>query len=85
MRQYVTNNWQKEETQTIVNNLLELPDFTKYAEEISLSEKQDKANADIIANFANYLIDKDLKCTPLKTLQGLIWKDGFTTAKLKGQ
>ncbi|XP_034663154.1 enolase-phosphatase E1 isoform X2 [Drosophila subobscura] len=38
----------------------------------------------IIAGFVRYLIDKDLKVTPLKTLQGLIWQQGYETGELRG-
>lgn len=30
-------------------------------------------------------MDEDAKATPLKTLQGLIWEDGYRTGVLKGQ
>lgn len=36
------------------------------------------------ANYVRHLIALDRKMTPLKTLQGMIWEEGFTSGKLKG-
>jgi enolase-phosphatase E1 len=38
-----------------------------------------------VAGYARWLIDQDRKATPLKTLQGLIWEEGFRNGDLRGQ
>ncbi|XP_034132602.1 enolase-phosphatase E1 isoform X2 [Drosophila guanche] len=43
-----------------------------------------EVDVQIITGFVRYLIDKDLKVTPLKTLQGLIWQQGYETGELRG-
>ena len=35
--------------------------------------------------FGQWLIARDSKCTPLKTLQGKIWQHGFTSGELRGE
>jgi enolase-phosphatase E1 len=35
--------------------------------------------------FGQWLIARDSKCTPLKTLQGKIWQQGFTSRELRGE
>jgi len=35
--------------------------------------------------FGQWLIARDSKCTPLKTLQGKIWQQGFTSGELRGE
>lgn len=36
------------------------------------------------AKYVRHLIDADRKLTPLKTLQGMIWEEGFRSGELKG-
>jgi enolase-phosphatase E1 len=40
---------------------------------------------DGITAYARWLMDQDRKATPLKTLQGLIWEEGFRAGHLRGQ
>ena len=35
--------------------------------------------------YAQWLIERDSKCTPLKSLQGKIWQQGFTSGELRGE
>lgn len=37
------------------------------------------------AMYGQWLIAKDSKCTPLKTLQGKIWQQGYASGELKGE
>jgi enolase-phosphatase E1 len=37
------------------------------------------------AAYGQWLIARDSKCTPLKSLQGKIWQQGYTSGELKGQ
>jgi enolase-phosphatase E1 len=45
------------------------------------------SESDIVsaARFGLWLIDRDSKAAPLKTLQGLIWQEGYRSGKLQGQ
>jgi enolase-phosphatase E1 len=40
---------------------------------------------DSIATYVHWLIDRDRKSTGLKTLQGKIWREGYTNGTLKSQ
>jgi enolase-phosphatase E1 len=35
--------------------------------------------------YGEWLIERDSKCTPLKSLQGKIWQQGFTSGELRGE
>jgi enolase-phosphatase E1 len=35
--------------------------------------------------YCQWLIEKDSKCTPLKTLEGKIWLEGFASGELRGE
>ncbi len=37
------------------------------------------------AEYGQWLIARDSKCTPLKTLQGKIWQQGYASGELKGE
>jgi len=40
---------------------------------------------DAVANYVNWLIDRDRKSTGLKSLQGKIWREGYEAGTLKSQ
>jgi enolase-phosphatase E1 len=42
------------------------------------------ASVDAIANYVSWLIDRDRKTTPLKSLQGKIWDEGYHKGDLRG-
>jgi enolase-phosphatase E1 len=45
----------------------------------------DKDQLSSCAAYARWLIGRDSKCTPLKTLQGKIWQRGFANGELHGE
>ena len=52
--------------------------------EVRKIEKNENMNtADIIATFMRWM-DEDKKITPLKLLQGMIWKEGYEKGELQG-
>ncbi|MBS4049778.1 MAG: acireductone synthase [Methylomonas sp.] len=70
-----------------------LPDFVRrHAQDAEVTELLDAArqisgadldNEQLIAQFVDW-IDRDQKITPLKSLQGLIWQDGYRQGAFKG-
>jgi enolase-phosphatase E1 len=42
-------------------------------------------SAEAAAAYARWLMDQDRKLTPLKSLQGRIWAEGYATGRLRGQ
>lgn len=77
---YLQSSWDEPTTQALVQDLCNL---TEYGQFTGTTEK--KPTVEHIANFINYLIDKDLKVAPLKTLQGYVWAKGYADGTIKGQ
>ena len=48
-------------------------------------EDSASAQIDSAARYVGWLMDRDRKSTPLKTLQGLIWEQGFRRGNLVGE
>ncbi len=57
-------------------NGLEPPAWTDHAEEVRLHSS---------VAYGQWLITRDSKCTPLKSLQGKIWQQGFEGGELRGE
>ncbi len=47
--------------------------------------KLDENDPQTVVNYLNFLIDVDRKSTPLKSIQGRIWRDGYESGELKGR
>ncbi|MFL6332451.1 MAG: acireductone synthase [Pyrinomonadaceae bacterium] len=47
--------------------------------------RSDESQLEAVAAFARRLMDQDRKLTPLKTIQGRIWEEGYRSGELKGQ
>jgi enolase-phosphatase E1 len=65
-----------------VTDNLDNPDVIKILEEVKKIEGKDISVSEIISTLKKW-IDEDRKITPLKEIQGLIWKDGFEGGKIK--
>jgi enolase-phosphatase E1 len=50
-----------------------------------LEPKDAPRTIETVAAYVEWLIDRDRKSRPLKTLQGKIWEDGYATGALKGE
>lgn len=46
--------------------------------------KFDENTPEVIADYLRFLIEVDRKSTPLKSLQGKIWQEGYESGELKG-
>ena len=68
--------------------------FTQISDEISqlqiehqneqiYTENFDKTSPESVANYLKFLIEVDRKSTPLKSLQGNVWKRGYESNELK--
>ncbi len=49
------------------------------------SQETDEARLRSSVAYVHWLIAKDSKCTPLKTLQGKIWQQGYASGELHGE
>ncbi|XP_017467685.1 PREDICTED: enolase-phosphatase E1 [Rhagoletis zephyria] len=79
---FLEERWHDAETQRIVQDFRKLPQYKEY---FGGGDEQPAASAGNIASFVNFLIEKDLKLGPLKTLQGLVWEKGYASGNIKGQ
>jgi enolase-phosphatase E1 len=50
-----------------------------------LQESKPEAQLDSLVAYIHWLMDQDRKTTPLKSLQGKIWEDGYRTGRLRGE
>ncbi|KAH8330813.1 hypothetical protein KR067_007697 [Drosophila pandora] len=82
VEKFLKQSWDNEETKQIVEDLQQVPQYDDY--QATLSAHPAVVDVKVIAGFVRYLIDKDLKVTPMKTLQGLIWACGYASGELKG-
>lgn len=57
----------------------------EHANETAYGITFDEASPESVANYLKFLIDVDRKSTPLKSLQGKIWQQGYDAGELKGQ
>ncbi len=51
----------------------------------SLRDKPSEPRLESIVAYADWLMDRDRKSTPLKSLQGKIWEEGYLSGKLHSQ
>jgi enolase-phosphatase E1 len=49
------------------------------------NEEAKEAEMQSAADYCRWLIERDSKCTPLKSLQGMIWQAGYVSGELRGQ
>ncbi|XP_039970751.1 enolase-phosphatase E1 [Bactrocera tryoni] len=80
-KEFLEESWNNAETQKIVQDLRKLSQYKDYLGPV---DEQPTASPGNVASFVNFLIEKDLKVGPLKTLQGLIWAKGYANGNIKG-
>ncbi|EDW84756.1 uncharacterized protein Dwil_GK14286 [Drosophila willistoni] len=83
VEEYLKKEWDSDEIKQIVQDLQQVPSFEVYKATL-VDSSASSITVELITGFVRYLIDKDLKVTPLKTLQGLIWANGYESGELKG-
>jgi enolase-phosphatase E1 len=87
LKDFITRHREDEEIHSIVAAL-----FDEHAKDNSIdlpplrySDKLDEEQVETIAAYCHWLIDHDRKLTPLKTLQGQIWEEGYHSGELKSE
>jgi enolase-phosphatase E1 len=87
MAQFLQRHWAEDATQADIAGLMELhggelargtriPPWT--------ADSPESGQAAALA-YINWLMDHDVKCTPLKSLQGRIWLDGYKCGELRAE
>ena len=74
--------YSKEKLENFIKENKDKPEVQKILNDIKKEAGKDLTIDEIIQILKNW-IDEDKKITPLKEIQGLIWKEGFETGKLK--
>ena len=69
--------------QNLLNKVFDAWDQDTDPEALSLGQKYFKKNSESAIEYLSLLIKKDRKLTPLKELQGLIWRQGYDKKILK--
>ena len=74
--------YSKERIDTFIKENEDNPEVQRILDEVRKIEGKDLTVEEIIRTLKKW-IDEDRKIAPLKDIQGLIWKEGFETGKLK--
>jgi enolase-phosphatase E1 len=82
---FLRRHWDDQETQAELVQLLEENGRDVAQGAPSLSDAEAGTALDHAVAYLNWLIDRDRKSTPLKSLQGRIWQAGFAAGELKSQ
>jgi enolase-phosphatase E1 len=82
---FLKQHWDDQDTQDELLQLREenVRDVSQGAP--SLPESEDAAVLKSTVAYLNWLMDRDRKSTPLKSLQGRIWQAGFAAGELKSK
>lgn len=85
LKDFIKRNLADEEVRSIVMDL-----YDEHAKDKSIdlpplrcSDNLDEGQIEAIAVYCHWLMEHDRKLTPLKTIQGKIWEEGYRSGKLK--
>lgn len=88
MKTYLETHFEQEETQNVIKELRELAtkDTTEEKEGVVAipEEDQDKI-IEAVVDSVFWQIDNDRKTTPLKKIEGFIWREAYKTGKIQGE
>jgi len=87
MRPYLAEHLASIDVQSAVRDLLRenAEDARQGFDSPRLAEDAEIASLDDLVGYLHWLMDQDRKSTPLKTLQGKIWEDGYRKGILRSQ
>jgi enolase-phosphatase E1 len=90
VKEYLTRNWDAPEVQADLAQLRaeRAADVAQGLNPPAPPAPEDASLADQIGSavaYIHWLIDRDRKSTPLKAIQGRIWREGYQTGELLGQ
>eukprot|EP00736_Rhodelphis_marinus_P004617 Rmarinus@m.10184 len=80
--QFLKDTWETEETMKDVEGLQVVHKEVLSESPPALDKSSPKSLRESSVRFVQWLISKDKKVTPLKSLQGRIWKGGFASGEL---
>jgi enolase-phosphatase E1 len=87
LKDFITRHREDEEVRAIIADL-----FDEHAQDKSSdlpplcdSDYSDEGHIEAIVAYCQWLMEHDRKVTPLKTIQGKIWEEGYRSGELKGE
>jgi enolase-phosphatase E1 len=87
IRQYLTAHLSDEEMRPVIQQFREehLSDETAGLNPPALNLDSQPDQIETLGRYIDWLMDRDRKSTPLKTLQGVIWQAGYLAGELLGE
>ena len=87
MQGFLERHWEEPDVRADSDCLLKqfLLDREKTPEVVLFLEDTDSALRTSVLRYAKWLMDRDSKITPLKSLQGKIWHEGYANGELKSE
>jgi enolase-phosphatase E1 len=85
LQNFLDSHWQEPEVRADIAALKQQFDMDKTQAPSPWDDGSDEDQKSSALAYVNWLIDRDSKCTPLKSLQGKIWKEGYERGTLKGE
>jgi enolase-phosphatase E1 len=84
---FVRDNFQNEQVHALIEELRtrQQRDSQSGLRPPDWNEQDQEAELQSAAAYCRWLIEKDSKCTALKSLQGMIWQAGYASGELRGQ
>jgi len=75
---YISTNFENLESEI-------LQFISEHQKDLGYTDHFDPTSAKSVAKYLAFLIDADRKSTPLKSIQGKIWKEGYESGELKSE
>jgi enolase-phosphatase E1 len=87
LESFLREHFQDPEIQSLIQDLRAQHDLDERngLEPPGLLDNIEEARVRSSVSYAQWLIARDSKCTPLKSLQGKIWQQGFASGELRGE
>jgi enolase-phosphatase E1 len=85
MKDFVTEHFSDEEVQSAIAELHQEHAQDEPSNPPPLSEKSEPSGIAALVSYIHWLMERDKKSTPLKTLQGKIWEAGYRKGDLHGE
>jgi len=87
MKEYLSRHLCSQEVQADIALLCEerAADLRRGLDPPALGEDPSGASLESLLSYVYWLMDNDRKSTPLKSLQGRVWEEGYRTGRLRGE
>lgn len=87
MKEYLSRHLSSQEVRADIALLREehAADLRRGLDPPALGDGPPDASLESLLSYAYWLMDNDRKSTPLKSLQGRVWEEGYRTGRLRGE